>query len=169
MRFSEYPESDSIPIRARIDDQGQIVEFIFPLGNGFEWPFRKRVAGFSLLIGNDRIPFTQLISQIAREKIIFRLISQALRDFFYIDYAPNGRDGLCLFLRNDYDLVITDFDMPFMNGREMIEEIKRVDEFCPIIIITGSQLDFEYKDVQVFYKPFALDILKRFIMEYLAV
>lgn len=53
--------------------------------------------------------------------------------------AENGAQGLELFKQNEseIDLIITDVNMPIMNGLEMIREIKRINPNIPIIVATA--------------------------------
>ncbi|MFT7002852.1 MAG: diguanylate cyclase (GGDEF)-like protein [Sulfurimonas sp.] len=46
------------------------------------------------------------------------------RFFDNIDFKRDGLDGLNAALNKKYDLIISDVNMPFMNGLEMIEKIK---------------------------------------------
>lgn len=59
--------------------------------------------------------------------------------FTTLDTASNGLEGLNLFKTENanYDLVITDIDMPKMDGLEMIENIKKLNPQIPIIIISA--------------------------------
>ena len=53
--------------------------------------------------------------------------------------AQNGAEGLELFKQNELeiDLIITDVNMPIMNGLEMIREIKKINPNIPIIVATA--------------------------------
>jgi diguanylate cyclase (GGDEF)-like protein len=53
--------------------------------------------------------------------------------------AENGAQGLELFKENEseIDLIITDVNMPIMNGLEMIREIKKINPNIPIIVATA--------------------------------
>lgn len=54
------------------------------------------------------------------------------------DTAEDGSVGLKLFMKNDYDLVLSDINMPVMNGFEFVAEIRKrksKDE-CPVFMIT---------------------------------
>ncbi len=51
--------------------------------------------------------------------------------------ASNGREGLEKFHTEKPDLIITDIEMPVMNGLEMIEEIRKTDPGIPIMVITA--------------------------------
>ncbi len=60
---------------------------------------------------------------------------------YSVDTAPNGADGLALALDNDYDLVITDVDMPVMDGFELTEKFKHSEKGkkTPVIIVTARE------------------------------
>ncbi len=47
--------------------------------------------------------------------------------FGKVDYACDGLDGLEKFHSNLYDVIITDINMPRMNGIEMIEKIREIN------------------------------------------
>lgn len=51
--------------------------------------------------------------------------------------ASNGEEALELFKNNPLDLVITDINMPKMNGIELIKEIKKTNENIPSLIISA--------------------------------
>ena len=38
---------------------------------------------------------------------------------------------------NEYDLVISDLKMPGMDGIELIAEIRKIDQYIPILVITA--------------------------------
>ena len=52
--------------------------------------------------------------------------------------APSGRSGIALFQGGAIDLVLTDIDMPDMNGLEMIRRMKQVSTQVPIIAMTRA-------------------------------
>ncbi len=66
-------------------------------------------------------------------EIIKRNIGIYCKEFFK---AYNAKDGVEVFKFNDIDLVISDIEMPDINGLEMIKEIKKIKK-CPIVIITA--------------------------------
>ncbi|QSZ40998.1 EAL domain-containing protein [Sulfurimonas aquatica] len=66
--------------------------------------------------------------------------------------AYNGEEGVALFNEKRPDIVITDIQMPKMNGIEMIREIRKIDSNVPIIITTAfneSKYLLEAIDLQV--------------------
>lgn len=56
---------------------------------------------------------------------------------YTVDCAENAAGGLELFDRHGYDLVVTDFRMPDMNGVEFIAEIRRRRPHVPIVLLSG--------------------------------
>ena len=57
--------------------------------------------------------------------------------FDFIDTSENGKEGLKKFIKNSYDLVISDISMPIMDGLKMSEEIKKLDDSTIIIILSA--------------------------------
>ena len=61
-----------------------------------------------------------------------------LRNFFEdIVVAVDGLDGWEKFQKYEYDLVISDINMPKMNGIEMINEIRKVNRDVSILILSA--------------------------------
>lgn len=52
-----------------------------------------------------------------------------------VDIARDGTEGLAMFTKGIYDVVITDYDMPEVNG---LEVLKILGNAAPMIIITGQ-------------------------------
>ena len=52
--------------------------------------------------------------------------------------AANGVEGLRKFREHDWDLVITDLQMPTMGGDEMASVIRAEAPEVPVILMTGS-------------------------------
>ncbi|MFT7823319.1 MAG: HD domain-containing phosphohydrolase [Sulfurimonas sp.] len=63
--------------------------------------------------------------------------------FESVDVAENGKEGLKKFQEYHYDIVITDIEMPCMNGLEMAAEMKVLVPDQEIIIIS-AYTDSEY-------------------------
>jgi CheY-like chemotaxis protein len=51
--------------------------------------------------------------------------------------AGNGRDALALLEQDQFDLVITDFEMPGMKGDELAAAIKARSPQQPVVLITA--------------------------------
>ncbi|MFK5976804.1 MAG: diguanylate cyclase [Sulfurovum sp.] len=64
-----------------------------------------------------------------------------LEEFFNnIFIAKDGEEGLELFKTNctDIDIIITDINMPRLNGLDMIEQIREIDSNVPIVIFSAN-------------------------------
>ncbi|MDF1883272.1 response regulator [Sulfurimonas sp. SAG-AH-194-C21] len=65
---------------------------------------------------------------------------------FFVDSvitARNGEEGYAKFLEFSPDIVITDIQMPILNGLEMIQKIRKTDKEIPIIV-TSAFNDNDY-------------------------
>ena len=51
--------------------------------------------------------------------------------------ANNGAEALSLFVRNQFDLVITDLELPFLKGDELAVRIRQLVPQQPIMAITA--------------------------------
>ena len=58
---------------------------------------------------------------------------------FEIDTAENGKLGLAKITEKEYDLILTDIQMPVMDGFQLIKNIRNSDEFMhlPVIALSG--------------------------------
>ena len=55
-----------------------------------------------------------------------------------VDEASNGREALLLLARTQYDLLITDWNMPEMCGLDLVIEIRKTEPLkaLPILMVT---------------------------------
>ncbi|THB71255.1 MAG: sigma-54-dependent Fis family transcriptional regulator [Desulfobulbaceae bacterium] len=66
------------------------------------------------------------------------VLSELLRDEgFEVYTAGNGTQALGIIREVDLDLVISDMQMPGMNGMELLEQVKKIDGDMPVLIITA--------------------------------
>lgn len=56
---------------------------------------------------------------------------------FNVDTAEKGEQGIKLAGENTYDIILTDLNLPDMNGIEMVEKFKQICPATEIIMITG--------------------------------
>jgi len=68
-----------------------------------------------------------------RKDYMFVLSARYLKVF----EANNGQEGLALYKEHKPNLIITDIEMPLMNGLKMVEHIRKIDSQIPILILTG--------------------------------
>ena len=85
--------------------------------------------------------------------------------------AGNGVEALDVFGREQFDLVITDFEMPNMKGNELARRIKQLSPAQPIVMITAyaERLGDSNNPVDALLnKPFQLEDLRRAMAELLS-
>jgi CheY-like chemotaxis protein len=95
---------------------------------------------------------------------------------FEVTWACNGREAVDLFLQCPFDLVVTDYEMPIVNGEQLCEHIR--NEFLsdiPIVMCTakGMELDLgklatKYDVKALLQKPFSVSELAELIRDLLA-
>jgi DNA-binding response OmpR family regulator len=57
---------------------------------------------------------------------------------YTFDIAHDGQEGLTLFEKNNYDLVLLDLMLPYINGMELCRKIRRQSN-VPIIMLTAKR------------------------------
>lgn len=72
-----------------------------------------------------------------------KLLSKSFsRNFKNVTSSENGYDGYLKFKEHfnkdeKFDLIVSDINMPRMNGLEMLSEIRKVDENVPVVFLTA--------------------------------
>ena len=80
----------------------------------------------------------QTILVVDDEPLNLDLLEQELSDLGYaVDKASGGRAALEQLAQKPIELVLLDYQMPGMNGIEVLNEIKKKDPALPVIIITA--------------------------------
>ncbi len=85
---------------------------------------------------------------------------------YFVNVAFNGDDALKLFSSTPFDIIITDMNMPYVDGLELIKKIKSMHHNVDIIAITGFAQTYQYTEVieagaaDFLYKPFQLEELR---------
>lgn len=85
----------------------------------------KKIYDISILIVEDEYEIKTVL-----EKMLKRRVERVFSAF-------NGLEALDIYCTSKIDLIITDVDMPKMNGIELISEIRKNDKDIPIILLTG--------------------------------
>ena len=83
-------------------------------------------------------------------------------DAYTVVEANNGAEAFALFARGQFDLVMTDFEIPFMKGNELAARIKQLAPWQPILMITayGKRPGPDNPVDAVLNKPLDLDQLR---------
>ncbi|MED4071693.1 response regulator transcription factor [Priestia endophytica] len=81
---------------------------------------------------------TQNILIIEDEEKIARVISLELEyEGYQSDVATSGKEGLELFQKGNWDLILLDVMLPELNGMEVLRRIRSTDTYTPVILITA--------------------------------
>ena len=95
---------------------------------------------------------------------VVRAISARLSNLGYeCSVARTGAQGLSAFADEPIDLVITDLNMPVLDGMGLVEKIREFSE-VPIIVVTGYRKEYhdqinQMYDISVLEKPFSTESL----------
>ena len=117
---------------------------------------------------NARQAISGRILVVEDNKNIQDVVSRIL-DFmgFEVALAGNGVEALSLFLKNSFDLVLTDLEMPIMDGWSLTHCIKERSPNTPVVLMTAGDRETVRKEVgrgpvdSVIFKPFRLEDLQR--------
>ena len=88
---------------------------------------QTEVRGKRILLVDDDEPLRELL------RMMLEL------DGHQVTEARNGAEALSLFTIGEFDLVITDFEMPAMKGNDLAVRIKLLNPSLPILMITASE------------------------------
>lgn len=101
---------------------------------------------------------------------IRNLLSEALSvKGFNVTSAKDGMESLKYMRTNNFDLVITDINMPRLNGIELLKKMKKAGRQEKVVIMTGSTFDSSAlaKEIPLVYfqlrKPFKMDNFVRVV------
>ena len=92
------------------------------------------------------IDIKQLASLCKKIKLLYVEDEPALREqtvmllsnfFDTITVAVDGQDGLTKFNENDIDLIVSDINMPIMDGIEMLKNIRETDNDVSFIVLSA--------------------------------
>lgn len=76
-----------------------------------------------------------------------------LENFFLeVIIATDGEEGLEKYKSNTVDLILTDINMPKLNGLDMLEEIRKENRDIPVLILSA------YNDAEYFMQAISLEI-----------
>ena len=71
------------------------------------------------------------------EKKVASFIKKGLEEeYFVADRAGDGREGLKLAVSEEYDIIIMDIMLPYMDGITLIKEIRKREISTPVLMLT---------------------------------
>lgn len=98
---------------------------------------------------------------------VTRLLKHALQEWGYeVLVARNGWEGLAVASRQSVDGILLDMDMPIMDGRTMLDELRWLGHQVPVLMMSGAADERALRQLLqegaqgFFVKPFHLKSLK---------
>lgn len=146
-----------LPIINRLAEEITVPPELLPQALHFE----NLVRGKRILVVDD-------------EKYILDFFVEVFRPLpLQVDTANDGRDAMNKMMVDDYDIVVSDFKMPQMSGRELFNWIKerRPHMANRIIFVTGDTVSletrsfFEDNGSRYLAKPFKIEEVKEVIQQ----
>jgi signal transduction histidine kinase len=121
----------------------------------------KKLTGVRILLAEDNM---------VNRKIALRFLNSWGAT---IDTAENGKIAWDLFRERSYDLLLVDLEMPLMDGKQLLAEIRNINKDIPAIAFTAAVYENMYDDLRqhgfnsYLHKPFRPDEMHRNILQYL--
>jgi signal transduction histidine kinase/CheY-like chemotaxis protein len=90
-----------------------------------------------------------------------------------INTAENGQVAWDLFQQEPYDLLLVDLEMPLMDGKALLTQVRNVNKEVPAIAFTAAVYENMYDDLQkhgfngYLHKPFRPDEMHRKILRHI--
>lgn len=101
---------------------------------------------------------------------LWSLKSFLVSEGYQVSPATSGEEGINLARNHPFDVVISDFQLPGINGRQLIEQLKNLQPALKTFLISAHQLD-EVKIPNAslpdayLNKPIELGMLKKLLEE----
>ena len=125
---------------------------------------------FASEVSTERQPRILVIDD---DRYVRMLLCDLLSAWGYdADVAADGIEGLALFERGTYDIVLTDLKMPNVTGLDVVAGVRDRDPSIAVILFTGFMGELDGEDerlgVRVLRKPLDIDGLRRALQDTLA-
>lgn len=94
------------------------------------------------------------------------MVTNGLKKIYDVDFALDGYTAQQLIGRKQYDLILCDIRMPFLNGITLVEEFRKKDINIPVIFVSAEISDevskqaFQLGASNLVSKPFQMKELK---------
>ena len=86
----------------------------------------------------DRPPARRILVLDDEESMRFLHTLALVREGYQVDALANGEQGWDALCKVDYNLVLTDHDMPRLTGLELVARMRQLGNQTPVIFVSGS-------------------------------
>lgn len=114
---------------------------------------------------------------IAEDEEYNQMVVQAMVEILYPDVimeiVNNGVEALEKLKNGSFDLLLSDVDMPLMNGYELVSEIKKMELTLPLISVTAFAISGDREKLLMhgfddyISKPIDMDAMKIVLDRYI--
>lgn len=124
-----------------------------------------------IIYGDEKLSGIDHVLVVDDSRLVLAIIENQLTNIGYtVKTAQNGEEAFELYLHNPFELIITDLEMPVLNGYELVQKIRsdpdpRGQEVI-IVAMTSAQYNLTPENAKKYgfddylLKPFDLDLLK---------
>jgi CheY-like chemotaxis protein len=161
-------------LRRTVESLGGSIRYRLRPGGGSSFEVELAVAAASpgaAAVGSasPRADFSGLRVLLVEDDKVLRAVTSVIlqRVVGAVDAAADGREALARLAERDYDLILTDYFMPRMNGLQLIEHLREQHQTVPVIGVTAATLGDEAERLRragadgVLEKPLTKDALLR--------
>ena len=113
---------------------------------------------------NNNLHGHETILLVEDEEDVRELLKDILTDGGHnVEFTPDGKKGIELFKGKEFDMVFTDLGMPGMSGWQVAEQIKKINQKTPVVLITGWEVQQKGRELKksgvdmVVKKPFRVN------------
>lgn len=146
-------------VKEIIEKHGGEISVMSEYGSGTEFRFTLPIASSKILLVDDN----------KTDRLLYTKILRSITPDYEVEMASNGKEALEKIISEAPALVISDHEMPEMNGIQLVKEIGRSDfKGKPPLIILSSDVDLNitqyYQELgieHIFRKPVNIGIFKQ--------
>jgi diguanylate cyclase (GGDEF)-like protein len=100
------------------------------------------------------------------EEVICALFQSTLKDLYRVSVCTRGKEAIALIEEHDFDVVISDLNLPDIEGIDVLRAARKKDDFTELLVITGyASLESAAKAIDIgvssyLMKPISLTDLR---------
>ncbi|MBI4746474.1 MAG: response regulator [Deltaproteobacteria bacterium] len=91
---------------------------------------------------------TKTILLVEDNEALLKVLSLRLSKFCHLVTASNGMEAWDILKEHEFDFMVTDIEMPVMNGFELINKVREAGIDIKIIVVSGRYDTFAIEDFQ---------------------